>query len=293
MTNFFRFENQTIINATLVMRTALSVGSRASLLPAGSDLPVMKTPEGIPYIPGSSLKGVVRTYTERLLRTLDELGKKYQNQRLWACDPLSERERCVMGTCCERCEDCTGNCCPGCDRCKSCMVKRHKRDSALDDAAFAIELWSHSCTACRLFGSPWLASRVAFQDAMLENRDELLRLTEVRDGVGIDRDLGAAKTGIKYDFETVPAGASFGIRIIVENTEDWEVGLLLLALRAIQEDTLPLGGKTTRGLGWGALKNLAIRCVDKANLLGYLAGTTQPRTVTPEELLRTLTSALK
>jgi CRISPR-associated protein Csm3 len=65
MNTFWQFENRWLITATLRMKTALSVGSRASLLPAGSDLPVIKTPEGVPFIPGSSLKGVIRTYVEQ------------------------------------------------------------------------------------------------------------------------------------------------------------------------------------------------------------------------------------
>jgi CRISPR-associated protein Csm3 len=212
MNTFWQFDNRWLITATLRMKTALSVGSRASLLPAGSDLPVIKTPEGVPFIPGSSLKGVVRTYVERVLRTMEGMKSQYQGQRLWACDPLDEANRCVTG---ER---------------KRELVER-ARD---DDEEFTKRLWQLSCTACRLFGSPWLASRVAFQDAMLANRDSLLRLTEVRDGVGIDRDLGSAKSGIKYDFETVPAGAEFALTIVVENADDWEVGLLLLALQAMQ-----------------------------------------------------------
>ena len=102
------------------------------------------------------------------------------------------------------------------------------------------------------------------------NADELLRLTEVRDGVGIDRDLGSARKGIKYDYEVVPAGARFEIRIIVENAEDWELGLLLLSLKVIERGELPLGGKTTRGLGWGRLTDLKVEQVNKVNLLAYL-----------------------
>jgi CRISPR-associated RAMP protein (TIGR02581 family) len=252
------------------MKTALSVGSRASLLPAGSDLPVIKTPEGVPFIPGSSLKGVVRTYVERVLRTLDGMNTQYPGQRLWACDPLDEDRRCVTGA----------------------QKKALFEQAGEDDARFTELIWQHSCTACWLFGSPWLASRVAFQDAMLANRESLLRLTEVRDGVGIDRDLGSAKTGIKYDFETVPAGAKFRITIVVENAEEWEVGLLLLALKAIEKGELPIGGKTTRGPGWGELVDLKVHHVGKDNLLAYLTETAQPEQKDPTQLLRRFSEQL-
>jgi len=270
MNTFWQFENRWLIIATLRMKTALSVGSRASLLPAGSDLPVIKTPEGVPFIPGSSLKGVVRTYVERVLRTLDGMNTQHPGQRLWACDPLDEKNRCVTA-----------------DRKKELLA-----EAGEDDARFTGLIWQHSCTACRLFGSPWLASRVAFQDAMLANRESLLRLTEVRDGVGIDRDLGSAKTGIKYDFETVPAGAEFGITIVVENAEEWEVGLLLLALEAMKRGELPIGGKTTRGPGWGELVDLKVQHVGKDTLLAYLTGSSPPEQKDPTQLLRRFSEQL-
>lgn len=271
MADFFRFENRTIISGSLVMETPVSVGSKTSLMPAGSDLPVIKTPEGLPFIPGSSLKGVIRAHTERLLRTLDAMGKNHNGEKLWACDPLDEKARCVIAKCCGSCEGCrNGECCDNCRRCKSCMVERSSQNGFLNDEKFTQEIWACSCTACRLFGSQWLASRVAFVDAMLSNGDELLKLTEIRDGVGIERDLGSAKKGVKYDYEVVPAGARFDIKIIVENAEDWEIGLLLLSLRAMERGELPIGGKTTRGLGWGKLVDLKVQRVDMSGLLEYL-----------------------
>ena len=171
------------------------------------------------------------------------------------------------------------------------MVRRATKDNVFNDEALTKELLEKSCTACRLFGSPWLASKVHFQDAFLINSHDLPRLTEVRDGVGIDRDLGAAKRGIKFDFETVPAGVTFGIRIIVENAEDWEVGLLLLALRAMERGELPVGGKTTRGLGWGELQGLKVEKVSSENLLDWLGGQA-PLRVEVSSLIQAFTEGL-
>ena len=292
MNDFFAFRSRWRISAHLVMKTPLSIGSRLSFLPAGSDLPVIKTPDGTPFIPGSSLKGVICAYTERLLRTLNDDRKKWKGQQLWACDPLREQQRCVIATCCDRCEECQAHCCSECSHCKSCMVNRRSHNGELDDAGFTKELWEHSCTACRLFGSPWLASRVAFQDALLSNSDEMLRLTEVRDGVGIDRDLGTAKRGIKYDYEVVPAGARFDLRIVVENADEWEVGLLLVALRALEQGELPLGGKTSRGLGWGTMQELTVRHLTVDDLVPFLLGQDAPQ-VNPQELIDTFVQGLQ
>lgn len=274
MADFSRITNRFLIEARFVTQTAIAVGSRVSLLPAGSDLPVMKTPDGLPYIPGSSLKGVVRAYLERVLRTADDMGKKMQGERLWACDPLDKEACCVPP-----------------DKKKELHEKAEKeakRNGKPLDATFSKFLWEKTCTACRLFGNQWIASRVAFQDAYLLNEDSLPLLVEVRDGVGIDRDLGAAKPGIKYDFETVPRGAVFGFRMILENVKEWEVGLFCLALDALRRGELAIGGKSTRGLGWGTFEELMIRSLSPEDLLFGREGT--PRELS--ECISTFTEAL-
>ncbi|MCS7015039.1 MAG: CRISPR-associated RAMP protein Csx7 [Gemmatales bacterium] len=255
MKSFFHFENRYFVTGALRARTALSIGSRASLMPTGSDLPVIKTPEGVPFIPGSSLKGVLRAFTERLVRTLEQLGKRINGQVVSACDPLDEDQRCVTP-----------------------KIKEQISEKAADERTFTEKLWEKSCTVCRLYGSQWLASRVSFQDAVLRNAESLVRLTEVRDGVGIDRDLGTARTGIKFDFETVPAGAEFDLNLVLENVDDWEVGLVLVALEALGNGHLALGGKTTRGLGWMELVRLQVQGIQAQDLLQYLGGQIPPPT---------------
>jgi len=243
---FERFESRTIVDAILQMHTALSVGSRSSLEPTGTDLPVMKDPRGMPFIPGSSIKGVIRTQLERVLRSLDS-----KSTQLWACDPFSD--------------PCVSN------KAKENFVKDLKEiPDEKKEQDLSQKIWDNSCTVCRLFGSPWLASRFAFRDARLANAPEMLQITEIRDGVGIDRDRGAAKDGLKYDFEVVSPDAQFDISIIAENAESWEIGLLLAILRPWQEGYMPIGGKSTRGPGWGKLGDLSIKRVEKQDLLDYL-----------------------
>lgn len=249
---FFRFENRYMINGSLKMKTALSIGSQTSVLPTGSDLPVIKTADGKPFIPGSSLKGVARSFLERMLRTMEQMNYTINNDKLWACDPLDNKQRCVNS------------------QKKDEFVEKSKRDTVIDDQELTKLIYKESCTVCRFFGSPWLASRVYFMDCFLSNQGQLHRYVEIRDGVGIDRDLGSAKKGIKFDFETVPAGATFEVRIVVENADEWEVGMLLLALRAIRDGTLPIGGKTSRGLGWATFEINIINRVNASGLLDYL-----------------------
>ncbi|ABY35504.1 MAG TPA: CRISPR-associated RAMP protein [Chloroflexus aurantiacus] len=239
MSVFATFASQTRIQAILVMQTALSVSSRLSLEPTGTDMPVIKGPDGLPFIPGSSIKGVVRFQVERILRTWD------RRPDFWACDPFDAP-------------------------CIPAKKKEQLLNDAETDQSFAETVWKESCTACRLFGSPWFAGRVAFRDAYLLNPEDLPTLTQIRDGVGIDRDLGTARSGIKYDFETVIPGARFGLEILAENLEEWEIGFLLTVLRLWEEGGIAIGGKTTRGPGWGKLQEIKIQRVGISNLMDYL-----------------------
>lgn len=240
MKSFAAFESRTIVRATLVMDTALSVGARLSAEPVGTDAPVMRDGHDRPFVPGSSIKGLLRAEAEGWLRALPATAG------LRACDPLG----------------------------KPCVPRQTRdelaREAQRDEERLSAALWERSCTICRLFGSPWLASRLLFRDAPLRNADRLPVVTQIRDGVGIDRDLGAARSGIKYDFEVVVPGAEFGIEILGENLDDWEVGLLVALLRVWETGQLALGGKRTRGPGWGRLRDLEVLRAERSELLDYL-----------------------
>lgn len=251
MSTFERFASRTVIHATLEMQTALSVGGRASLEPTGTDLPVVRNADGLPFIPGSSLKGVMRAQMERVLRGVDpQFGLK-------SCDPFGvpcvskeDKEQFIQDI--ER------------------LIENKQLPEHQGEQEFSQRLWNKTCTVCRLFGSPWVASRLAFKDVFLQNADDLPVVTQIRDGVGIDRDLGAARAGIKYDFEVVVPGAQFGIEIVAENVEPWELGLLLAILRPWEEGHLAIGGKSTRGPGWGTLQSISVQRAEQQDLLDYL-----------------------
>jgi len=251
MSTFERFASRTVIHATLEMQTALSVGGRASLEPTGTDLPVVRNADGLPFIPGSSLKGVVRAQMERVLRSVPpSLG-------FAACDPLSAP--CVPNQDKDQISQDIGR-----------LIENKQLPEYQGEQEFSQRLWKKTCTVCRLFGSPWIASRLAFKDTFLRNAEDLPVTTQVRDGVGIDRDLGAARTGIKYDFEVVVPGAQFDIEIVAENVEPWELGLLLAILRPWEEGHLAIGGKSTRGPGWGKLQSVSVHRAEQQDLLNYL-----------------------
>lgn len=79
---FERLDNRVLVNYEVLTLSDLHIGGHTTTEPADVDNPVIKNAESYPIIPGSSLKGVLRTEMERLLRGLslnteicDVLGK--------------------------------------------------------------------------------------------------------------------------------------------------------------------------------------------------------------------------
>ncbi|WP_367343814.1 RAMP superfamily CRISPR-associated protein [Methanomethylovorans sp.] len=68
---FERLDNRVIVNYEVVTRSDLHIGGHTTTEPADVDNPVIKNADSYPIIPGSSLKGVLRTEMERLLRGLN------------------------------------------------------------------------------------------------------------------------------------------------------------------------------------------------------------------------------
>ena len=69
MSRFENFEKRWKIQGKIVCETNIAIGS-GEPISTGDPAPVMKTHEGVPYIPGSTLKGVTRAAVERILNGL-------------------------------------------------------------------------------------------------------------------------------------------------------------------------------------------------------------------------------
>lgn len=256
MEGFLKLENRYFISAELVLEKSLHVGKGVSLEPVGTDLPVIKDARGLPLIPGSTVKGTLRSELERIARTLGADGFKIDGEKLRACEPLIEREKWDKWRCI--------------DSEKKEEIERRYKEGKIDDKQFFAEIWENTCTICRLFGSPWLASRISFKDMFVKDEEEPLHPLEVRNGVAIDRDTGTARARAKFDYEVVVPGIRFSFEAILENVEPWEAGLFCLVLKLWERGEIALGGRTSAGMGWGRLKNIKIEKVKRNNLIDYL-----------------------
>lgn len=214
------FKNRLEITGKLSTVTALRISSGRSTEPIGADLPVIKDALEQPLIPGSSFKGALRSRLESFLRGIDiSLAE----------DPASFTSPT-----------------------RNQIIKKLKEDYQ-DDAILTDKLLNQTDLISRLFGSPWIASKFQVRDLTVDV-DTWFGQYQERDGVAIDRDTETAAEGKLYNFQVVPSGTNFHLKIVVENAENWELGLLMIGLHQFESQQILLGGGRSRGLGVVSLK---------------------------------------
>jgi CRISPR-associated protein Csm3 len=232
---FRRSYNRAVLRIRITTVTPLRIGAgEIGLDPSGADLTCVRTRHAAHgntvYIPGSSLKGVVRAAAEASVR-----GQRLAGGRVGACDdPLDHT-----------------------DPRNSCGA-RHA--NASDTPTHAI--YKDHCLACQLFGSLAIKGRVSIRDLFpwsddpragaafapgADNQTSANRL-ELRHGVAIDRLLGSVKHG-PFDQELVPAGVAFFGEVALENYQVWQLGLLATAFDQLRDGIAQLGSSKSRGLG--------------------------------------------
>ena len=229
----FQLNEKFRLTASIVFDTAWRVGSGKEG-ETMSDLGVMLTTAGEPILPGSSLKGKLRSTCETLSHALG----------LSAC----LLNRAASGV------DCTSD------------IKYYSDVRADYQSTFQQGLnnrcqWidSHTCDVCKLFGSPVKVGRLWVSDGTLLN--DWASVVQVRDGVVIDRDSRTAMDGLKYDYEVIPPSSPFQLCIDLENPDDADLALLGAALFEWHAGS-SLGGFTSRGLGRFHLEDIKVSHVD-------------------------------
>ncbi|MBM4428806.1 MAG: hypothetical protein FJ026_00475 [Chloroflexi bacterium] len=182
------------------------------------------------YLPGSSLKGVLRSHAERITRTLNLAA---------ACDPFAKEGPAMFcGNCFEK-------------------IKHGKRDIPEQLKPYELpdptqepdqlnrKVYADSCPICRLFGSTWYAGRLATADAYAVGTPPA---PQPRDGVGIDRFTGGSAPGVKFDLEVVTEGR-FKTTLHLRNFELWQLGLVAFLREDLKDGLLRIGASKSRGLG--------------------------------------------
>lgn len=242
------FKNRLELVGTLTTVTALRVSKGRSLEPIGADLPVVKDALGRPLIPGSSFKGAMRSRLESFLRGIDPL---------LAANPAIEEEWAIPF------QDViqNGHRIDGMTRIKKGLNDNQNLNASQKDKQLTETILNKTDPASLIFGSPWMSSKFQVRDLTVLSENWFGQYQE-RDGVAIDRDTETAADGKLYSFQVVPAGTPFEFRALMENAEDWELGLLMIGLHQFETQQIPLGGGRSRGLGVVALENLQAQWID-------------------------------
>lgn len=224
------FLGKLVLEGEIVCQTGLHIGAgKGSLEIGGADNPVVKDAFGIPYIPGSSLRGRLRSLLEQTLglavpSELVFLSKrKGQEVRIHQSDRPDDDVCVLFGRNPGRMERVSGD---------------------------AIE--SSAATPARLtvYDAPLVVDSITQQ--MRENLDD--ELTEVKSENAVDRITSQANP---RTLERVPAGARFRFRMVLDVLCPEDKPLLARiaeALRLLEDDTL--GGGGSRGSGRIGLTNL-------------------------------------
>ncbi|MDQ6676891.1 MAG: type III-A CRISPR-associated RAMP protein Csm3 [Acidobacteriota bacterium] len=221
-----------ILEGEMHCETGLHVGAgKGSLEIGGSDNPVVKDSSGRPYVPGSSLRGRIRSLLEQAtgMAVPSELvflsKRKGQEVRIHQSDRPDDEICILFGR---------G---PG------------RMDRVQGDAIDG----NHASPArLSVFDAPLDLDSITQQ--MRENLDD--ELTEVKSENAIDRITSQANP---RTIERVPAGARFQLRFVIDILCEEDAPLLALliqGMRLLEDDAL--GGGGSRGSGRVRFANLRL-----------------------------------
>src|SRR5579883_1196248 len=225
------FLGKLILEGELHCETGLHIGAgKGSLEIGGADNPVVKDAFGRPYVPGSSLRGRLRSLLEQSsgLAIPSELvylsRRKGQEVRIHQSDNPGDEICLLFGR-------------------SSGRLDRVQGDSG-DGAGAA------SPARLTVYDAPLDPDSITPQ--MRENLDD--ELTEVKNENAVDR---ITAQGNPRTLERVPAGARFRVRLVLDILCEEDKALaarLLEGLRLLEDDAL--GGGGSRGSGRVRFANL-------------------------------------
>jgi len=221
-----------ILSGELHCETGLHIGAgKGSLEIGGADNPVVKDAFGLPYIPGSSLRGRIRSLLENALGLTTPAELVYLSKRKGQEVRIHQSDR------------------PDDEICLLFGRNPGRMDRVAGEA-----LDTRAATPARLaiYDAPLDSASITPQ--MRENLDD--EITEVKSENAIDRITSQANP---RTLERVPAGARFHVRMVLDVLCEEDKALaarLIEGLRLLEDDAL--GGGGSRGSGRVRFANLKL-----------------------------------
>jgi len=224
-----------LIDGDLLCETGLHIGAgKGSLEIGGADNPVVKDAFGRPYVPGSSIRGRLRSLLEQSAGASDLIylsRRKGQEVRIHQSDRPDDEIGLLFGRNPGRADRVSGE---GSDAKVATPARLTVYDAPLDLDSITPQ--------------------------MRENLDD--ELTEVKSENAIDRVTSQSNA---RTLERVPAGAKFKFRLVLDILCDEDKALaakVVEAMRLLEDDAL--GGGGSRGNGRVRFTNLNLRWRSRA-----------------------------
>ncbi len=184
------------------------------------------------YVPGSSLRGVLRSRAEYICRQLAA------EQRPICCNIFdTDKESATLF----------------CGRHFELLGENDENPRQIP----ARDIYAASCAVCKIFGSTAMAGRLRIADS----EPMRVKQTVIRDHVAIDRFTGGAREGALFQDLCLKEGHQLQMRVRIINFEIWQLGLLAYVLRDMEQGRVPLGGGVSKGYGSvnASIWNLRVR----------------------------------
>ncbi|WP_238917857.1 CRISPR-associated RAMP protein Csx7 [Clostridium sp. YIM B02555] len=241
-----KFNNKYIIKGILRAEAPIHIGTgEMDFSPTAVDNSVIKDEDGNPFIPGSSLKGVLRSFMERLFNS--GIFEEYRSCNVFDRNSEMKMKQCISDGEVE-------------------IIKQKYKDDSRKEEKIATDIYKKQCDVCKLFGGHYFSSKLNISDATLIGEKAYIYQ---RDGVAIDRDTLTAADKKKYTFEAVAAGTEFKFEMTIDNLEEEHINLLKIMFNFLQEGEMKVGGKTSAGLGNVKLISKSIYLINKDNMREY------------------------
>ena len=225
------FLGKLVIEGEILCETGLHIGAgKGSLEIGGADNPVVKDAFGLPYIPGSTLRGWLRSLLEQSSGLAVPAELVYVSKRKGQEVRIHQSDR------------------PGDDVCVLFGRNPGRVERVTGETLEAVNV-----TPSRLavYDAPLVVESITPQ--MRENLDD--ELTEVKSENAVDRITSQANP---RTLERVPTGARFRIRLILDvlcEEDKALAGRLAEGLRLLEDDALGGGG----GRGSGRVKFASLK----------------------------------
>lgn len=204
------------IRGTIRTDTRIHIGSGEEGMVFGDadtfQIKIYKNGISLPYIPGSSLKGIFRSSAEGILKAI-------------------KKKVCLL----EKDSNCFN------------IGREVGRLAKSNDKEKIIKKLNEFCFGCKIFGGHGYASHIFFSESY--PRDITSVSYDISPGIAINRRDGTTMERALFSFEHINPMSEFSFEVKVINLPNFLFGLIIKIIYLINKGVILIGGKKRAGLG--------------------------------------------